>query len=147
MVVGAAVVVVVVGAAVVVVVVGIGAAVVVVVVGVHEVHALVTLATGLPLITDTDTNCPPKDTYQVPVPAAANIAPVKVVAVQKLGLLAVTTPEARNPQASSEAPPKPIKNDNVVVVVVVVGANVVVVVVGAAVVVVVVAVPQSFISP
>jgi hypothetical protein len=57
------------------------------------------------------------------------------VQLQKSGLSPVTVPDATNPQASVESPPKPIKNDKVVVVVVVGAA--VVVVAGAAVVVVV----------
>ena len=143
------VVVLVVGASVVVeVVVLVGAAVVVevvvLVIEVQEKQALVTVATGLPLIIETETTFPPNETYQVPVPAAANIAPVNVVELQKSTLSPYTVAEAKNPQASSAAPPNPIKNvgtDVVVEVVVLVGEAVVVLVVvlvGAAVVVVVV---------
>jgi hypothetical protein len=44
----------------------------------HGEHALVTVATGFPLTTDTDLYWPAYDTYHVPVPAAANIAPVNI---------------------------------------------------------------------
>ena len=79
----------------------------------HVAHALVTVATGFPLITDTETYCPPYDTYHVPVVAAENTAPVKVVQLQKLGLSPVTVDDDEKPQASSKDPPKPIKNDSV----------------------------------
>jgi len=46
----------------------------------------------------------------VPVEAAANIAPVNVLQLQKLPLSPVTVADAKNPQASSDAPPNPIKN-------------------------------------
>jgi hypothetical protein len=79
----------------------------------HGAHALVTVATGFPLITDTDLYCPANDTYHVPVAAAENTVPVKVVQLQKSGLSPVTVADAEKPQASSKVPPKPIKNDSV----------------------------------
>lgn len=84
--------------------------VVVVVVGEQTEHSLDTDATGFPLVTDTDTYWLPSETYQVPVPAAANIAPVNVLQLQKLPSSPVTVADAKNPQASSDAPPNPTKN-------------------------------------
>ena len=52
----------------------------------------------------------------MPVAAAENIEPVKVVQLQKSTLSPKTNPDAANPQASTASPPNPIKNDAVVVV-------------------------------
>jgi len=74
----------------------------------------------------------------VPVAAALNIAPVKVVHAQNVGASPTTEPDAKNPQASSGAPPNPIVSEKLAKVVVVLVVLVVVVVEAAVVVVVVV---------